>query len=441
MKNIFKAAMTCLILSLYFPYVVMASEKDQLLQELGLLRQRVEELEEKVRQLEQQPQPKEERALQQREASQLSQEVAAIREAIKGIEISFSATGVVQGSIGNHQNSLIPSEKERGDRVDGSISADLEIAKDIGGHGRATAIITAAYGDGIDPRIPSWWGINGDAEGTQRVYLRELWYEHRFFDDRLIFTLGKLDLTFYFDTNAVANCENTQFLSPGFVNSPAIDLPEGNGPGARLTYSPIAPLDISLGWGQGEKEWDELGRRSFFIAEVGWHPTFGSHAGNYRLYGWYKQHRGDEGYISWQDQIRGIVDNRDGWGLGMSLDQAITPMFTLFARVGYQDEKLYEFSWAWSVGAVVNGGYWRRMDDHLGIAYGMGVISDDYKDFRRSLGEPWYRKNESHLELYYRLAINTHLAVSPDIQVLWNAQGDARFDPVAVLGVRGTLAF
>ena len=429
-------------LSLVMPPCARAGERDELLQELRLLRERVEQLEAKIKELEDKSTHAHEKKTEgQEEEKKLRKEVAAIWEALKGIEIEFLATGVVQGSIGNHQNQDIPSARERQDRVDGSLSADLVISKQIGDHGRATAIISAAYGDGLDPRIPSWWGINGDAEGEQRVYLKQLWYEHELFDEQLIFTLGKVDLTWYFDTNAVANCENAQFLSPGFVNSVAVEFPDDNGPGVRITVVPLDLVDISFGWGEGDADWNELGHRSFFIGEVGLHPQFGELGGNYRLYGWFRRHHRDEGFVSWADQTMGVFDSRNGWGVGLSLDQAVTPQITLFARLGYQDEEVYEFSWTWSVGAETKGGYWGREADALGIAYGMAMISDDYKAFQRFSGEPWFRKNESHLELYYRLQLNDHISISPDLQVLWNAQGDARFDPVTIIGVRGTLEF
>jgi len=428
-----------------------AGEREELLQELRALKQRIEKLETKIKEIEgknaqahaeQKAKGQEGKGAEgQAEEKKLRKEVAAVVEALRGIEFWFSATGVVQGSIGNHENEGIPSDRERADRVDGSLSADLEISKRIGDHGLAMVTISAAYGDGLDPRIPSWWGINGDAEDENRVFLKELWYEHKLFAEKLILTLGKLDLTSYFDTNAVANCENAQFLSPGFVNSAAIEFPDGNGPGVRITFAPTELLDISFGWGQGEEDWDGLGYRSLFIGELGLHPCFGALQGNYRLYGWFRQHHPDEGVVSWADQRRGVFDSRNGWGVGLSLDQAVTPQITLFARAGYQDEEIYELAWAWSLGAEVKGNYWGREADALGIAYGMGMISDDYKAFQRFSGEPWFGKDESHLELYYRFQLNDHIAISPDLQVLWNAQGDARFDPVTVLGVRGTLEF
>jgi high affinity Mn2+ porin len=413
-----------------------ANAQEDLNKEVEFLKQRVQELEEKIEAQEQSADPDEEALTKNRK------ELAAILEFLKGFEIGFSATGVVQGSVGNHANEGIPSDRERADRVDGSISADLEISKRIGKHGLATVILAGAYGDGLDPRIPSWWGINGDAEGEQLVYLKELWYEHALFDGRLIFTLGKVDLTAYVDANDVANDETAQFLSPGFVHSAAIEFPDDNGPGVMIRFIPLDLVDITVGWGEGDADWNDLGQRSFFIGEVGFHPTLGELQGNYRLYGWYRRHHRDEGFVSWDDQIMGIGDSQNGWGLGLSLDQAVTPNVTLFGRVGYQDHNVYEFGWSWSVGAEVKGGYWGRDDDALGIAYGMAMISDDYGDFKRIVdAEPWFTQDESHLEVYYRFQLNDHISISPDIQVLWNAQGDSRFDPVTVIGIRGTLEF
>jgi high affinity Mn2+ porin len=413
-----------------------ANAEKNLNKEVEFLKQRIQQLEEKLKALEQS-------AVQDEEAqNEHRKELAALREALKGIEIGFAATGVVQGSVGNHANEGIPSDRSREDRVDGSLSADLEISKRIGRHGLASIILAGAYGDGLDPRIPSWWGINGDAEGEQRVYLKELWYEHELFDGRLCFTLGKVDLTAYVDANEVANNENAQFLSPGFVHSAAIEFPDDNGPGVRVQFIPLELVDISLGWGEGDADWNELGQRSFFIGEVGLYPEFGGLQGNYRLYGWYRRHHRDEGFVSWDDQIKDISDSQNGWGLGLSLDQAVTPNLTLFGRVGYQDQEVYEFGWTWSVGAEVKGGYWGRDDDAFGIAYGMAMISDDYQDFKRIVdAEPWFTQDEFHLELYYRFQLNDHISISPDLQVLWNAQGDERFDPVTVIGIRGTLEF
>jgi hypothetical protein len=414
-----------------------ADAQDETEWEIEALKDRVQKLEEKLKE-------------QKLKTSQIEEgqksfkdDLSSVVEALKGIEIGFSATGVAQGSIGNDDNKNIPSDRERKDRVDGSISADLEISKKIGDHGLATVILSGAYGEGIDPRIPSWWGINGDAEGDNNVYLKELWYEHKLFDDKLVFTTGKVDLTAYFDSNAVANDETTQFLSPGFIHSIAIEFPDDNGPGARLQFIPLDLLDISLAWGDGDADWNELGHKSFSIGEIGIHPKFGELQGNYRLYSWFRKHQRDDDFgVSWKDRIRGKCKSKDGWGLGFSMDQALNPNISLIARLGYQDKKVYESDWAWSLGAEVKGGYWGRNEDVLAAAFGMAMISADYKDFKRIVdAEPWFKKNESHLEFYYRFQLNKHISISPDLQILWNAQGNDKFDPVTVIALRGTIEF
>jgi high affinity Mn2+ porin len=408
-----------------------ANAGENMQEESETLKQRVQQLEERLK----------EQEIKAAAGEEDHNELSTIVKALKRIAIRFSATGLIQRCVDNDKNVDIPSDKEREDRVDGCISADLQVSKTIGHQGFATVILAGAYGDGIDPRIPSWWGINGNAEGEQRLYLKELWYEHELLDGTLVFTLGKIDLTAYFDSNEVANDETAQFLSPGFVNSAAIEFPDDNGPGFRATFAPLELVDVSVGWGEGDANWNELGHKSFLISEVGFHPTFGEMQGNCRLYGWYRRHHRDEGFISWVDRIRGITHNRNGWGGGLSLDQAIHPYISLFARVGYQDKEVYEFAWVWSVGAEIRGGYWGREHDAIGAAFGMAMVSENYKDFMKFSGEDWQREDESHLELYYRFQLNEHTAISPDFQILWNTQGDNRFNPVTILGIRCTLEF
>jgi len=408
-----------------------AKAESDLQKEQEILELRVRQLEEKLK--------KQERKASASEESQ--KELPAIVEALKAVEIGLSATGLIQGCMDNDRNKNLPSDKEREDRVDGSISAELEISKAIGDQGLATVILAGAYGDGIDLKIPSWWGMNGDAEGEQRVYVKELWYEQELLNGKLAFTLGKIDLTVYFDSNEVANDETTQFWSRGCVNSAAVEFPDDNGPGFRATFVPLELVDISLGWAEGDADWNELGQRSFFIGEVGFHKQFGELQGNYRFYGWYRRHHRDEDFPSWDDRAKGIPDCQEGWGFGISLDQAISSHISLFARVGYQEKEIYEFPWAWSIGGEVRGGYWNRGEDALGVAYGMAMISDGYEDFQLFSNRSWFKDNESHLELYYRFQLNGRISISPDIQILWNAQGDQRFKTVTVFGIRANIEF
>jgi len=344
---------------------------------------------------------------------------------VDGLSIAGGITMIGQGTSGNDKNN--PPED---DVIDANISADLELSVKIGEHGEAFIALEAGEGDGLEgDEIVSFWGVNADAGATSNFTMTEAWYEHRFVNDKVTFTIGKLDLTNYFDGNEVANDETTQFLSPGFVNSIAMEVPD-NGAAVRLTVSPVELLDISLG--AQSDGWEDIDEKNFLIGEVDIKPEFGGLQGNYRIYAWTNR-----GYhTELKDEAK---DKEKGTGYGISFDQQVTDFLTLFGRAGYQEKKIYEFDVAWSGGMALSGNLWSREDDVLGIAYGQARLSRDNKDVLKEAGTS--PNHEDHFEAYYRLTVNEYLAVSPDIQIITNARGDNDFRTVTVGAVRGQFTF
>jgi len=95
---------------------------------------------------------------------------------------------------------------------------------------------------------------------------------------------------------------------------------------------------------------------------------------------------------------------------------------------------------SWSGGIQLNGSCWSREDDVLGLAIGQLFPSVQYSDAGNG------GAGEGHFEAYYRCQLNPHLAVSPDIQVIWNPlgishgyQGDNT--TIWVYGLRGQVDF
>ncbi len=344
-----------------------------------------------------------------------------------GLSIAGGITVVGQGTSGNDDN-VPPGE----DGIDGNISADLEISAKMGEHGEAFLALEAGEGEGLEgDEIDSFWGVNADAGAGSTVDLTEAWYEHMFSGGMITFTIGKLDLTNYFDINEVANDETTQFLSGGFVNSIAVEFPDNNA-GVRLTASPHELLDISLGAQSGDSDWEDIAEKPFLIAGADIKPKFGELQGNYRVYVW--TNRTD--HTELKDPTN---DDEHGWGYGISLDQQVMDYLTLFARAGYQDKELFEIDMAWSGGLSLSGGLWGRDDDALGIAYGQAILSDDHEDVLKAGGTN--PEDEGHFEAYYSIAVNEHVAITPDIQVVTNALGDGDHEMVIVGGVRGQFTF
>ena len=226
---------------------------------------------------------------------------------MNGIDIAAGITLSGQGTSGNDKNSIAE------DSTDGIVSADLEISKTLGDNGLGFFSFDAGTGSGLDDdELTTYWGTNGDGEYTNDNFtLLEAWYEHVFFSGIATFTIGKVDMTNYFDGNNIANDSSTQFLSDGFVNSVGIEF-YGNNPGMRMTISPHEIIDISFG--AQSNGWDDLDERTFYIGEAVVKPKIGELEGNYRVHLWSNQ--SDHTEIA--DAAATEAHNT---GFGISLDQ------------------------------------------------------------------------------------------------------------------------
>lgn len=49
--------------------------------------------------------------------------------------------------------------------------------------------------------------------------------------------------------------------------------------------------------------------------------------------------------------------------------------------------------------------------------------------------------DEGHMEVYYKFGISDHITLTPDLQVVNNAGGDADNDTITVYGVRAQMNF
>lgn len=343
------------------------------------------------------------------------------------IDIAVGATGMLQGSSGAKE----PLSPE-GDVTDGSMSFDLELTIPVEKYGKFYSLFEAGAGDGIDADIPTLSGFNDDADDDQNVRLTEIWYEHIWFGERLRFRGGKVDLTTDFDASAVANSETDQFLSSGFVNNLAVEFPDDNSFGAMLWASPSDLWDIGVGVADADADWDNVFEDVFSIVELDFKPKIAGRQGIYRIYGWFN----GKDHEHLEDPYKTKEDN---YGFGLSFDQEITEVMALFARYGWQRDSVSQVEHAWSAGLQCSGKFYGREDDTFGLAYGMAIIGDDWKDVDRTNGIN--SANEHHVELYYNLKVNEHLNISPDIQWVKNPNGDSDNDDVWAFGLRAQLSF
>ncbi|RMD56099.1 MAG: hypothetical protein D6828_04180, partial [Nitrospirae bacterium] len=193
---------------------ITQEEYEEVLSELRgkkSVEKRVEEIEKRAEEME-----KEHEELIQQYGTLSERYETMLKKVIHNISIHGGITMITQGSMNNDDNLPV-----RDDATDATYSIDLELYAPLSEHSEAFMLIEAGDGEGLNDEIPAFHGINDDAfgEGENDLEITEAWYNHRWLDDHLIFTVGKIDLTNYFDANEVANDEHFQFISSGFVNN------------------------------------------------------------------------------------------------------------------------------------------------------------------------------------------------------------------------------
>jgi len=353
-----------------------------------------------------------------------------------GLTIGADATFILQGTNNANGDELT---KKGEDVTDVSYSMDLEFEKTFGDYGLAFLHLETGAGAGVEDELKVFSNVNRDADDSDNsVSVTEVWYEHYFKTLPLTLTFGKIDPTAYLDTNEYANDECTQFLGHIFRNSPVIEFPDDNTAGARLAIEPVDFLGVELIAMDANADWEDIFDNMFFAGQLNFKPKFLGRLGNYRVYGWLN----DKDHIKWDDALK---TKEDSYGFGLSIDQEITDVLSVFARYGWQDPKVYadgaDFSLeqSWSAGIHLVGSLWERDDDVFAIAFGQVIPSGDYKK-----ANDLKAKSESHLEAYYNFKVNDYLSVSPDIQVIWDPYGgDAVNGDKAILvgGVRAQVDF
>ncbi|MFA5271483.1 MAG: carbohydrate porin, partial [Candidatus Omnitrophota bacterium] len=164
---------------------------------------------------------------------------------VEGLDIGAGVTAVIQGT--NNTNSAADDANRKVSRTDASYSTDIAIAKEFKDFsGKAFLHLENGQGEGLEDNLTLYSNVNRDADDDVNVRVTEAWYEQGLFNDKAVITFGKLDPTVYFDDNAVANDETTQFLGRMFRNAPTIDFPD-NTMGIRLAYMPKEWIEFNYG--------------------------------------------------------------------------------------------------------------------------------------------------------------------------------------------------
>lgn len=322
------------------------------------------------------------------------------------LRLNGGATASLQGNVGdwNHNTS-------------GVGSFDFFAITSFGPHTLLFIDLEGIGGNGLDEIFSTLSGLNEDAGSTQdadgfdRIHVLEAWVELQVLKDMFIITAGKIDLSNYFDNNASANDETTQFISSAFVNGAAFAVPS-NSPGLRVRTNLLNRLYVQFALASMDNSGTDLLTDLYRIGSIGFRIFPESEReGNLRFY------------------VYQLPVSADRLGYGLSLDQIIFSGVNIFARYGKNEPKLadeFGISSSWSAGTSFS----KQIANHesvLGIGYG--------EIYPRSGG----LKNEGLLEIYIRRQLNKWVHLSPHLQIVWNAAGDSKH--ITILGFRTQFNF
>ena len=219
-------------------------------------------------------------------------------------------------------------------------------------------------------------------------------------------TVGKIDITNYFDNNASANDETTQFISGSFINNSSFAVPS-NSPGFRLRTTILNKYHLQFGLSSQDNAGVRLLNDLYKIGSLGFTFAPGSEfESNIRMYGYQ------------------LPEANNDYGFGVSLDKVFFNKFNVFGRYGINQDAVADY---WGIKSSWSAGlrFVESINNQplaIGIAYGENhaAVND--------------LKKEKITELYIRRQLNKWVHISPHLQYVWNRKETN--EDLAVIGIR-----
>jgi len=326
-------------------------------------------------------------------------------EAAKSVQLGINAAMVAQ-----QVNRTQGPESDADGHAYALSSADVFFSAKLAQNTSLFADVVGLSGSPPDSEVGGLTLLNGYAarlKTQDQLYLREAWLRTELFDQSLALNVGRLDLTAFFDRNVAANDETSQFVSDALVNNPMLGL-SSNGAGLAAVYDPKGSWNAKLGVQQSETDATNLSQSMFTLAEVGYRARpFTLGEGNYRA--WYR------------------TDNGSGLqkkAYGVSFDQKLNPVVTLFARYGNEESIDIEgdHDRFYSAGLQFQSGWVLNPLDVWGIGYSRLNLATDDK--------------ERLLEAYYNLHLSGKLRLSLHLQHATETTADGTQHAFLVPGLR-----
>ncbi|MFQ5455702.1 MAG: carbohydrate porin [Nitrospirota bacterium] len=390
---------------------------------------------------------------------QLGEEISGFKEHILhrvgDILLTGGITSILQGTTDIDEEEIF----------DYSYTLDINIEADVSENGKVVVALESGNGSGLNDNLSSISIVNYDPFITETstgqnafatISVSQAFYEGSYYNERLIVSVGKLDVHQFTDDNAFANDETDQFITGLFARSQGTifaELDSYYAPGIVVVASPAEWVNLMVVAANGNGSgFEDLFDNGYGSAQITLKTSLMDKAGNYSFYGIFDHRNYTD--INNPDNIKENV------GYGLSVDQELTNDLGIFARIGMQDdgiissdiyknteESKYIVESTYSFGMQLTGERWGRTNDVFGIGYGsvnlnkkgtkkLQGISLTVPD--KAIANP---DDETHLEVYYKVTFSEHFTMSPDFQIVTNMGGDSNADRVKIYGIRTQLNF
>jgi high affinity Mn2+ porin len=301
-------------------------------------------------------------------------------------------------------------------------------------------------------------GLGGE---QQRVGDDDLHLAGRQDVSRITLTLGKFSAKDIFDNNAYANDPRTQFMNWSLMANEAWDYPadslgfttgfaaELNQPGWAVRYGFFQVPRVANGVAQDQAYLDAWA----MVTEFERRCAINDHPGAVRVLAFLNRaHMGS--YRDTLDNpalgadIRLTRDYRYKFGFGLNVEQELSKGIGAFMRLGWSDgmNEAWMFSdvdHAASLGLSVNGGFWHRTNDTVGVAGALNGISSVHRDFFAAGGTGILAGDgkltyglEQLMETYYDFQIWKTIHATLDYQFIANPAFNRDRGPVSVFTAR-----
>lgn len=147
--------------------------------------------------------------------------------------------GTAVGFLLHYDRQFILSAKDNKGKSGGVCYWNVELLQRLWRGATLVTELETDRGKGVDKFLPTFSSFNTNAGANIDLYLPVLYLQQDIGMEKGFLATGKLDISDWFDGNAVAACGDTQFLSCALVNNLAIPFPP-KGLGALLNFK-ISP--------------------------------------------------------------------------------------------------------------------------------------------------------------------------------------------------------